>query len=89
MEIKARLSRIISEEMREREQQETLSSYNVNVRINYLDLHLATTDLFKVQKFINHIRLGLDLIHGRIYFSLLMAIASRDGRQSKKICSST
>ena len=85
MEIKARLSRIISEEMREREQQETLSSYNVNVRINYL----ATTDLFKVQKFINHIRLGLDLIHGRIYFSLLMAIASRDGRQSKKICSST
>ena len=50
MEIKARLSRIISEEMREREQQEAPSSYNVNVRINYLDLHLASTDLFKVQK---------------------------------------
>ena len=89
MEIKARLSRIISEEMREREQQETPSSYNVNVRINYLDLHLSSTDLFKVQKFINHIRLWVDFTDGRIYFSLFMAILSIDVRQSKEIFSST
>lgn len=89
VEIKARLSRIISEEMREREQQETPSSYNVNVRINYLDLHLSSTDLFKVQKFINHIRLWVDFIDGRIYFSLFMAILSRDVWQWKEIFSST